>query len=508
MASRRFKIIKKENKDSSGSSSVNEQKDPDEVLAPEEESVSTMEFKAPSFEGNKLPIKGFTSRTKPESKSSSFANLMAKKTACPNQDYENPENEENMISESQLSKTGKAKTVNRTEERNSKPKMEMNLKPSEKKQVFPYLVMSAGFDGSSVHLWSVDSKSFQIRYDGDLDIEINGKEMKKLDRHGNMGYVFWKNTQVYIDKLDELFENEWRNNLKEELPTIENVEPDLLWKGMIQDIGKEAELFDYKEKSIALFIKDDARLTAFPDLVAAGAMTNSRLTYPPTDGKMPGYIIGKGSGRYNDKAKPARDLLMRSIGFDFSTKYTKSEPTKSSSFQGSGNVLVDYANISDGETTYKLSVYDSTPKCYAVVFEPDFDFDMDGFMRRDNIFIDGSNKTGYLVAKSNATAIETLKEIAPNLIISVSDESTPEGNIEVTSSVPDEPKIEVLFPKLLKCLEKMPTDSLTITESKGNIFLVGPLEKIEEYLETNELEVISNGSFNDDEMTFVMAKKP
>ena len=115
-----------------------------------------------------------------------------------------------------------------------------NHKIVSNKNFEPYVIVSAPHDSSDVFLHDIDSKRILLTYEGELHLETsNGNILKKSydlinTIHGQQkGYVFYKQTKEHMNLIDSLFGNEWRNELKNPLPVVEERNPDLLWEGKI-----------------------------------------------------------------------------------------------------------------------------------------------------------------------------------------------------------------------------------------------------------------------------------
>lgn len=512
MASRRFKTVK--NNTSSVEDEIKEKNIEGEILAEDEE--THLSFKIPDFKPKTASPpkdnKGFSDKTSSSMASKFQARLREKKLSRPKESDEpkeeiiNEVSSKEVIGESSLAKVGRH-TNQRVIQTNAKASGKMNLVPSKtSKSEYPYLIDAFNYDEDKVFLWDVDSSLIQLRYTGDLEIELNGHILTKREKDGQMGYFFYKKTKSHIDKLDELFGDNWRNNIKVELPKCEEVNPDILWSGDFP-IGNEvykAELCEYKEKSLALFIEGDrgANLLAKDQ----GFLPNTRLTHP-SGVKAAGYIIGKSS-------KDGIPSLRANIDVDFGLLYTKSMPVSIKPVSGTpgsnSESLIDTTNIELEEGSFKISFYDYKENSFALIFQPDLDFEQDGFMRNEKLKIKGKNTPGYIIAKTDASTLKFLTEdLAPNLIVTIST-PTPmtDSALDIIPKTGGD-RLEILLPKLVKLLSKCEDGKMEIIESKGVTYLIGDLAKIENFIEDSDVEydLVIQGQINDDVGYFALKKQ-
>lgn len=416
----------------------------------------------------KAAAKSESKDTKKSSSIEAFKNrLDALKKSTPKPIVE--ESTPNLEEVPSITKTQGARPLNvHLTQKNAKATVKLNA-PTPAKKNFPYLIMAAEYDSDTVYLWDMDSARIQLRYSGDIDIEIDGHALSKKDIDGHSGYVFFKKTKSHIDKLDELFDNEWRKELKEPLPEIEERNPDLLWEGEIN--GKHAELYDYTDKSIALFTDED-----FSQFVSAKLWMSNRYTHP-TRGKVPAYCIGKrGKGI---------DEVRKLVPINFGMKYTKSPPISTIPIEGSaGPMMIDQRNIELEDVVYEMTVYDYTKESFAVFFSPDIEFNEKGLMRNENLSINGKKIPGYTFSKSNQTIKDLMDELAPGIILEVSKPTVIEDPTLV-ASIPavKEENIEDIILKLLGKLSKVPDNKITKIETKGKLVMYGNIAKLEDEIE-------------------------
>lgn len=495
MTSRRFKTIKT-------NSHLDEQKENDtnEILAEEEE--INLSFKVPDFNSKITDKKDSSSMT-----SKFQARLREKKLSQKEEKIEEKEDEKSskeIVEVSSLSKTGRHLNQ-RVIQSNAKPSKNMNLEVK-KSSDYPYLIDAFNYDDDKVFLWDVDKSLIQLRYTGDLEIELNGHILTKREKDGQMGYFFYKRTKSHIDKLDELFGDNWRNNIKIELPKCEDINPDILWEGDYP-VGNEvykAELCEYKEKSLALFIEGDRGANLLSK--DQGFLPNSRLSHP-SGVKAAGYIIGKSS-------KNGIPSLRSNIDVDFGLLYTKSMPVSIKPVSGTpgsnSEILIDTSNLYLEEGTFKISFYDYKENSFALIFEPDFEFEQDGFMRNEKLKIKGKNTPGYIIAKTDADTLKFLtEELAPNLIVAVSS-PTPmiDSSLDIIPKSEGD-RFEILIPKLVKLLNKCEDGKMEIIEYKGVTYLLGDLTKMEDFVENSNVEydLLIQGQINDDIGYFALKKQ-
>lgn len=363
-------------------------------------------------------------------------------------------------------------------ESNHKSSHSINLpKP---KVSFPYLVDKFDYYGQDCSLWSIDTKRFQLTYDGDLSIPINGKNMNKSkvdfqDINSDWGYVFYKNNKHYMDTLNELLDGTpWKEKLNEELPEIKEVNPGMLWSGMVKNVLHE--LCEYSDKSVVLFT--DFNYNSFTSGKPSLWLTTSYGYMHPEGDKRQGYCIAKSS-------KKGLEELQRIIPINFGLEFVKSSPIATPPIQSSKHeqTLLGIENHEINDEVVIANVYDYGPESFALIMRPDVTgIDISGFMRNEKLKINGETEPGYIIAKSNTIAVSELQDFVPAAILSFSKAKTTSTLSEVK-----EESIEDIINKLMVRLNKLDESKIIKTKLKGKIFYYGNTAKIENEIEDAEL---------------------
>jgi hypothetical protein len=294
--------------------------------------------------------------------------------------------------------------------------------------------------------------------------------MKKSKYSEEWGYMFYTNSKPYMDKLDDLFTEVWRSELQEPLAEIQERNPDLLWEGMIN--GQKVELYDYTEKTVALFTDID-----YTSLVREKLWLSNRFTHP-TRGKIPGYCITK-RGKGFDK-------LREIIPDNFGMKYTKSAPQSTVPIKvQSGPTLLDKRDIEIEEVICDTEIYDYSSATFAIFFEPDVELEEHGLMRNESLTVGGVKRGGYTFNKSNTKIKNLILELMPGAVLESIKEISVVEDPTLSAIIPSskDEKIEDILMKLLAKMSKIENGKATKIESRGKVFIYGDLEKISELAE-------------------------
>jgi hypothetical protein len=290
--------------------------------------------------------------------------------------------------------------VNQTLTEKNAPRVETKINAKKRAQNYPYLVLKTDFEGADLCLWDVDSARIQLRIDPEMEIVIDGKVKEKGTIDGNRGYVFYKKTKSHVDKLDEIFNGEWRQFLKEPLPEITERNPEYIWTGTVKD--KIAELVEYDHKSIVLFTRADL-----------SELTKVRGILHGTSFARPGGI--KDAGYWVEKGSQGDAALRNVVPVKYEEFYKQSLKIAPKGVP-TGPVFMDKRTVEIEDGTTELCLYDYTPASFAIVFNPDLDVGEDtGLKRMEELRINGQSVPGYVFPKANKTVRATILEIAPDL---------------------------------------------------------------------------------------------
>lgn len=359
----------------------------------------------------------------------------------------------------------------RVVESNYKSTHSINLpKP---KVLFPYLVEKFNYYGRDCSLWSINTKLFQLTYDGDLDIFVDGKKKDKIKIDENWGYVFYKHTKSYMDSLNKLLEGApWKEKLNEELPEIKEYNPGMLWSGTVN--GVLHELCEYTDKSVAIFTNLN-----YSKFVKEKIWLTTDIGYMHPEGdRRPGYCIAKSS-------KKGLEELQRLVPINFGLEFVKSSPIATPPIQSNKHeqTLLGIENHEIEDEIVIANVYDYGSESFALIMRPDVTgIDVSGFMRNEKLKINGETEPGYIIAKSNITAVSELQDFVPAAILSFSKAKTTSTVSEVK-----EESIEDIINKLMIRLNKLDQNKIIKTKLKGKIFYYGNTAKIENEIEDAEL---------------------
>jgi len=344
----------------------------------------------------------------------------------------------------------------------------------------PYVIVSAPHDSSDVFLHDIDSKRILLTYEGELHLETsNGNILKKSydlinTIHGQQkGYVFYKQTKEHMNLIDSLFGNEWRNELKNPLPVVEERNPDLLWEGKIGT--NSLQLFEYSDKALALFSSE--HMTDVSNF-----MYNPSLAHPL--GKRAGYIISKTRGKGIGDIK-------RMIPINFEELYKKSQPIISSN-PVQNQTLIESRNISEGGNIFNVELWLYSPASYALVFEPFVSIERSN-IKESNLTINGKRLVGYILAKANNKAISELMEILPGVNLNDNTADTQPITTQITTAKKEDRNIEEsIIPIILKLTS---ITDLVRKELFGKVIIYGPNDDVENaYGNEQENKIIFSGN--------------
>lgn len=458
----------------------------------DDEEVQTSEFEAPVFESGKPPAK-FSSQEKKTSSMEAFKSRLAGMKKEPARVEEVPDISE--VASIKPKAGGRLVNTRLVQANAAKPTVKLNVaEPA--KTAFPYLIMPVEYDGDTAYLWHVNSKTIQLRYVGDIEIVVEGSTLRKTQVNEEWGYVFYTNNKKYLDKLDELLTPAWRDELQEALPEVIERNPDLLWEGDIN--GKHAELYDYTDKTVALFTDIDYTAYANEKL-----WLSNRYTHP-TRGKIPGYCISK-RGKGIDK-------LREIIPDNFGMKYTKSTPVSTVPIKArAGPSLLDERNVEIEETVFEMKTYDYTDSTFAIFFEPDIELDESGLMRNESLTVGGVKRAGYTFNKTNNKIKTMITELAPGIVLETVKEQSIVEDPTLAALIPaaKEEKIEDLLIKLIAKLNKLPEGKMSKVESRGKVIFYGNMVKISESLTEydDEYELSLQGQITEEVGFQVLGKR-
>lgn len=451
------------------------------VIEDGEELPQTQEFDAPQFGESTREKPSFMSKKTDGTRPTFLEKMKQKKLSAP-VEFDEPVTQEEEIPDvkdlcdvKSIKQTAKPRMHQDVIEKNAKPSVKLNATKSQSQSKYPYLIMAAEYDNDTVYLWDVDSSRIQLRYSGDIEVEIGGHTLTKRDIDGHKGYIFFKGTKTHVDKLDELFQSEWRKFLQVPLPEIVERDPSLLWEGQLN--GKDSQLFDYSEKAVVLFTDED-----FSKFVSSKEWMENRYTHP-TRGKVQGYCIGKrGKGI---------DRLREIIPENFGMKYTKSAPVNTAPLAQHHLSLLDRRNVQLEDKMYELSVYDYTEPSFALIFTPDFVFEEEDLIRNETLNINGKRLPGYIFSKTNKAFRALLEELAPGIILETKKPEIVEDP-SLMAKIPkvNEDKVEDLIIKLFAKMSKVDDTTTRRIETKGKLILYGNMDsassQAEEMSETYE----------------------
>lgn len=236
----------------------------------------------------------------------------------------------------------------------------------------------------------------------DTKLVQKGNKAYKTTIGEQTGYVFYKNTKAHMDELDKLFgDDSWKANLSEPLPepTVAK-EPVLLIRQQIlhNGIAMNASLYEYSDKSLALFCAgdpsngDDKLLKPFRSLACPESPS----------GKANGYLVFKNNAKMINFVK---SIFMNTT---FESLYTKSPaiqtPTVAAKLEP---IFLGERTFQDNGMILKVEFFEYSPLAIALFPEPMFK--IGDLTVTNNLKYGTGVKDGYIIAKANTSSMLSVK---------------------------------------------------------------------------------------------------
>lgn len=219
------------------------------------------------------------------------------------------------------------------------------------------------------------------------------------------GYVFYKNNQSHMNKLDEIFRPTWRDRLSEPLPTPkESKTPVLMMRKDILFNGEivPASLWEYSDVSLVVFTPRDFS-NGNPKLMKPF----HKFVCPDSpSGYSPGYGVYKNNSAMIDFAKKLFEFP------DLETKYVKSQPKTYTpvAVQKEPHFIFRDISFNSGFSTHTMDIIEISPLAITIFPSPILMINDFQSYYKDSLYHPTKGKQpGYLIPKSRNDLITILE---------------------------------------------------------------------------------------------------